>query len=118
MQSLTNEELIACLRWYGHDPYYNEDYEYTIKEIMETPLSENMTTNIFKVNALVKKVPGNGFVNYYFNDIDGVTGSYTYTACNGSDFAWLDEFDGKICTVYLSPMNAKSTTSGCIYRFM
>lgn len=92
--------------------------EYTIKEIMETPVTENMTTNIFKVNALVKKVPGNGFVNYYFNDIDGVTGSYTYTACNGSDFAWLDEFDGKICTVYLSPMNAKSTASGCIYRFM
>lgn len=33
MQSLTNEELIACLRWCGHDPYYNEDYEYTVKEI-------------------------------------------------------------------------------------
>ena len=33
MQSLTNEELIDCLRWCGHDPYYNEDYEYTIKEI-------------------------------------------------------------------------------------
>ena len=33
MQSLTNEELIACLRWYGHDSYYNKDYEYTIKEI-------------------------------------------------------------------------------------
>lgn len=32
-QSLTNEELIACLHWYGHDPYYNEDYEYTVKEI-------------------------------------------------------------------------------------
>lgn len=92
--------------------------ESTIKEIMETPVTENITTNIYKVNALVKKVPGNGFVNYYFNDIDGVTGSYTYTACNGSDFAWLDEFDGKICTVYLSAMNAKSTTAGCIYRFM
>lgn len=33
IQSLTDEELIACLRWCGHDPYYNEDYEYTIKEI-------------------------------------------------------------------------------------
>ena len=92
--------------------------ESTIKEIMETPVTENMTTNIFKVNALVKKVPGNGFVNYYFNDIDGVTGSYTYTACNGSDFTWLDEFDGKICTVYLSVINAKATTSGCVYRFV
>ena len=92
--------------------------ESTVKEIMETPVTENITTNIYKVNALVKKVPGNGFVNYYFNDIDGVTGSYTYTACSGSDFAWLDEFDGKICTVYLSAMNAKSTTTSCFYRFM
>ncbi len=33
IQSLTNEELIANLRWCGHDPYYNEDYEYIIKEI-------------------------------------------------------------------------------------
>ena len=33
MQSLTNEELVACLRWCGHDPYYDEDYEYTVKEI-------------------------------------------------------------------------------------
>ncbi len=102
----------------------NTDYdkswitESTVKEIMETKVTENITTNIYKVNALVKKVPGNGFVNYYFNDIDGVTGSYTYTMCNGSDFAWLDAFDGKICTVYLSVMNAKSTTSGCVYRFM
>ena len=92
--------------------------ESTVKEMMETPITENMTTNIFKVNALVKKVPGNGFVNYYFNDIDGVTGSYTYTMCNGSDFGWLDEFDGKICTVYLSAINAKASTSGCVYRFI
>ncbi len=92
--------------------------ESTIKDIMETPVTENITTNIYKVNALVKKVPGSGFVNYYFDDLDGVTGSYTYTACNGSDFEWLDEFDGKICTVYLSPINCKSSASGCLYRFI
>ena len=33
MQSLTTEELIACLRLYGCNPYYNKDYEYTVKEI-------------------------------------------------------------------------------------
>lgn len=90
----------------------------TVKEIMDTPVTENITTTIFKVNALVKKAPGTGFTNYHFNDLDGVTGSYTYTQCNGSDFAWLDEFDGKICTVYLSVINAKSTNSGCVYRFV
>lgn len=90
----------------------------TVKEIMDTPVTEDLTTTIFKVNALLKKVPGNGFVNYYIDDLDGETGSYTYTQCNGSDFAWLDAFDGKICTVYLSVINAKSSTSGCVYRFV
>ncbi|MDE7213949.1 MAG: InlB B-repeat-containing protein, partial [Anaeroplasmataceae bacterium] len=89
----------------------------TVKAIIDTPVSENITTLIYKVDALVKKAEGTGFVNYYFDDIDGVTGSYTYTQCNGSDFSWLDEFDGKICTVYLSAINAKSSASGCSWRF-
>ena len=92
--------------------------ESTVKDIMETPLSNNITSNIFKVTALVNKVPGSGFINYYINDLDQKTGSYVYTACNGNDFEWLDEFDGKICTVYLSAINCKSTASGCIYRFI
>ena len=92
--------------------------ESTVKEIMDTPVSENITTDIFKVNALVTKQVSPGFVNYYFNDIDGYTGSYAYTGNSGADFTWLDEFDGKICTVYLSPINAKSTNAGCFYRFI
>ena len=92
--------------------------ELTVKEILNIPVTENVTTTTFKTTALVKKVPGNGFVNYYFYDLDGNTGAYTYTQCNGSDFAWLDKFDGKICTVYLSPMNAKSTTTSCYFRFL
>lgn len=92
--------------------------EKSVKDILETPVTENVTTTIYKTTALVKKVPGNGFVNYYFFDLDGATGTYTYTQCNGNDFAWLDEFDGKICTVYLSPMNAKSTATDCYFRFL
>ena len=99
---------------------FNKDWitESTVKAIMDNPLENDITTTIFKVNALVKKAPDNGFINYYFDDLDGVTGSYAYSQCNGSDFAWLDEFDGKICTVYLSAFNAKSTSTGCKYRFM
>lgn len=92
--------------------------ESTVKEIVENDITNDITTNIYKVKALINKVPGTGFINYYINDLDGVTGSYVYTACNGSDFAWLDQYDGKICTVYLSPINAKSTNAGCIYRFI
>ena len=90
----------------------------TVKDMLKTPVSEDVTSLVFKVNALVKKVPGNGFVNYYFFDIDGETGNYTYTQCNGNDFTWLDAFDGKICTVYLTALNAKSTSTGCTFRFL
>ena len=92
--------------------------ESTVKEIMDTPANEDITTTIFKVNALIKRQDGNGFINYYIDDLDGVTGSYVYTQCNGGDFAWMDEFDGKICTVYLMAINAKSTASGCVWRFL
>ncbi len=92
--------------------------ESTVKQIIDTPVTTDISSLIFKVNALVKKVEGKGFVNYYFYDLDGTTGAYTYTQCSGSDFAWLDEFDGKICTVYLSALNAKSTSSDCFWRFI
>lgn len=92
--------------------------EATIKDIMETSVTENITTKLYKVTALVKKELGSGFTNYYFNDLDGVTGSYVYTKCNGNDYSWLDEFDGKICTVYLTAINAKSSASGCKFRFV
>ncbi len=90
----------------------------TVKDILETPVTENITSTIYKVNALVERRDGQGFINYYFYDLDGKTGAYTYTQCNGADFDWLDQFDGKICTVYLSALNAKSTASDCYFRFI
>ena len=92
--------------------------ESTVKDVLDTPVTEDITTLIYKVNALVKKVPGDGFVNYYFFDIDGETGSYAYTQANGNDFTWLDQFDGKICTVYLTALNAKSSSTGCYFRLL
>ncbi len=90
----------------------------TVKAIMDTAVTEDITTKIFKVTAQIKRADGNGFVNYYINDLDGKTGTYTYTQCNGSDFGWLDAFDGKICTVYVMALNAKSSASGCNWRFL
>lgn len=90
----------------------------TVKDIMNTPANEDITTTIYKVNALIKKAPGDGFLNYYIDDLDGVTGSYVYTQDNGNDLDYLEPFDGKICTVYLSAINAKSSDSGCIWRFI
>ena len=92
--------------------------ESTVKEILNTPVTTDITTTIYKVNALISRSEGASFINYYINDLDGVTGSYTYTQANGGDFAWLDQFDGKICTVYLSVLNAKSSPNDCIWRFI
>ncbi len=90
----------------------------TVKEILDTPVTEDITSKIFKVTAQIKEVPGNGFTNYYINDLDGATGTYAYTQCNGGDFEWLRQFDGKICTVYVMALNAKSTSSDCFWRFL
>jgi hypothetical protein len=103
----------------GSHDFTTADFDViTVKELLEIPVTEDVTTQIYKVNALVKKVPGNGFTNYYFFDIDGETGSYAYTQCNGGDFTWLDKFDGKICTVYITLLNAKSTSSDCYFRIL
>lgn len=103
----------------GNSPFPTDGIQKTtVKAIMDTPVSEDITTKVYQVTALVKKVEGTGFTNYYINDLDGTTGSYVYTQCSGSDFSWLDEFDGKICTVYLTALNAKSASSGCFWRLL
>ena len=89
-----------------------------VKSVMETPFANDITTKIFKTNALIKKVEGSGFTNYYIDDLDGKTGSYAYSQANGTDFSWLDEFDGKICTVYFAAHNAKANAASCVYRFV
>ena len=89
-----------------------------VKSVMEIPVSNDITTKIFKTTALIKKVEGSGFTNYYIDDLDGKTGSYAYSQANGTDFSWLDEFDGKICTVYFAAHNAKASAASCVYRFV
>ncbi len=88
----------------------------TIMDILNTPVSENITNTIFEVSCTIKKVEGKGFVNYYIYDLDETTGSYVYTQCGGEDFSWLDEHLDQVCTVYLAVINAKSTETDCTYR--
>lgn len=94
--------------------------EKTVKEVIETSPSDNITSLIYHSNALIKRVQkeGQNFVNYYIDDLDGKTGSYVYTACDGNDFAWMDQYDGKICSVYYTALNAESTSTGVLFRFL
>ncbi len=90
----------------------------TVKGILEAPFDEDITTLIYEVNAIVEEREGTGFTNYYITDLDGKTSGYVYTQCNGSDLDWLKPFDGKLCKVYLTALNAKSTPAECFYRFL
>ncbi len=87
--------------------------ERSIRELMATPFSENITTSIFKVLTLIELRED----GCYFLDLDGATGSCAYTQCRGEDFQWLQEYDGKLCQLYLSVINAQATEAGCTYRF-
>lgn len=93
--------------------------EKTIKELLNADASQvNITGNIYKVNAFIKEVKGKGYTNFYINDLDGLTGSYSYSMNNGNDFTWLREYDGQLKTIYLAVINAKSTSNGLVYRFV
>lgn len=90
----------------------------TMKALMETKIDTDFTSLIYQVNAVIKKDAQTGYTNYYINDLDEKSGSYVYTSNNGSDFAYLDEYDGKLVTMYVMVLNAKSTASGHIYRLL
>lgn len=93
--------------------------ESTVQDMLNTDFSADVTGRIFKVTAYIRRTESGGVVNYYINDLDGTTGSYCYSQCGCAEFdQWLKAFDGKICTVYLVAQNAKSNTSGCIWRFL
>lgn len=88
-----------------------------IESILKTPLTNNITTQVFRVSALIKRVEGTGYVNYYFDDFDGKTGSYVYTQKNGSDYEWLDKYDNRFMDVLIAPHNVKCSGTGYNYRF-
>lgn len=90
----------------------------TVKSILDTPFTEDIAGTLYKVPAQIVKSEGSGFVNYYFNDLDGTTGTYAYSQASGRDFDWLDAYDQELHYVYLVALNAKMSASGGLWRFL
>ena len=88
----------------------------TRKDILSTSLTENITGRIFEVTAVIKKSKGADYVNYFIDDLDQKTGSYTYTRNNGNDFDWLDEYCDKVVDLFVGVTNCKSQPAGTVYR--
>ena len=113
---VSNSHLISNEK--GNTEFPKDAIQYkTRKQIVETDVTkENITGEIFHTTAIIKKSVGASFVNYYINDLDQKTGTYTYTANNGKDFSWLENYLGKVVDLYVGVTNCKSTNTGAIYR--
>ena len=92
--------------------------ETSIENLCKIPVSENITSNVYKVVAKINRSQGNGFVNYYFNDLNGVDSYYAYTTANGADLEWLNEYDGEVRECIIAVQNCKLSASGNFWRIV
>ncbi len=92
--------------------------EATVKEVLETPFTTDITSVLYKSQAYIGKSEGGNFVNYYINDLDEKTGQYVYTQASGRDFEWMDEYVDKFVNIYYVALNAKMTESGGNWRLL
>lgn len=92
--------------------------ETSIADLCKIPVSENITSNVYKVVAKINRSQGNGFVNYYFNDLNGVDSYYAYTTANGADLEWLNVYDGEVRECIIAIQNCKLSASGNFWRIV
>ncbi|MBO8414517.1 MAG: hypothetical protein IAC78_03495 [Firmicutes bacterium] len=102
---------------------YSFAEEITVKELLETPVSEDIAGKVYKSQAYITVDRTNadqagGYTNYYINDIDKETGSYVYTQANGKDYTWLDQYENQYVTLYYSPLNAGFKQSSGFWRLV
>ena len=115
---LTNAKLVKK----ENGPFaYNNSWmkETDLVDLLNRKDYDDITGNIFKTHAYVKESIGDGFTNYFVNDVDGKTGSYVYTKASGADLTDLKKYDdGKLHEVQLSIINYKVSSSGLTPRFI
>lgn len=90
----------------------------SIAELAKIPVSTNITSNVYEVVARINKSQGNGFINYYFNDLNGVNSYYAYTTANGKDLSWLEQYDGEVHKCVIAIQNCKMSASGSFWRIV
>lgn len=90
--------------------------EQTVAWISSQPITNNISSKVFKVNAIVRKSTGYA-TSYRLEDpTDSSKSLSIYSQRSGSDFAWLDEYADKNVTIYVGVQNLQLKSSGPNWR--
>ena len=90
--------------------------ESSIATIMSTPLSTNLTGNIYKVTCKVVRNDGQ-YKSYSLFDVNDTTVSLPlYSQVSGSDFTWLDPYNNQEVTMLVAVQNLNLKSDGSFYR--
>ncbi|MCB9498234.1 MAG: Ig-like domain-containing protein [Erysipelotrichaceae bacterium] len=79
----------------------------TLATINDVPITTDITGNLYQITGRILKVEGSGYTNYYLQDLNRVDSLLVYTQCNGKDFSYLDDYDGKAVSILLNVILAK-----------
>ncbi len=79
--------------------------EKTITWISSQPVSNNLSSRVFKVQAKVKKNTGYSTSYSLLDPADESKSLSVYSQRGGSDFAWLDEYVDKVVVLYVGVQN-------------
>jgi len=79
--------------------------EKTITWISSQPVSNNISSRVFKVQAKIKKSTGYATSYSLLDPADESKSLSVYSQRSGSDFAWLDEYENKVVVLYVGVQN-------------
>ena len=94
MQQLIDPEIVSVVQTISPIPE-SAINELTIAEIGDIPLTTDITGNIYRVHGRYYRYDNISFVNYSVYDLNRVDSLLAYTQCNGKDYYWTDDYDGK-----------------------
>jgi RPA family protein len=88
--------------------------ESTVAAIVGTAASNNITGNIYRVNAIVK---AGSYGSYSLVSPDETNVALSlYTQCGGADMAWLSDYASTTVSIVVGIQNLKLTSSSCNWR--
>lgn len=85
----------------------------SVEDILATPVTTNISSNIYKMTVVVSKVSTQYYTNYYLNSTTSSSQILLYSQNSGHDYEWLDSYLGSQIQMYvgIQELNLKATGS-------